>query len=152
MIRTAVALVFAITIMVANAATAFAGPFDTCELETRVDKHTSGRFIYVPKASHFNQAVIVTPRDFFPYPPKVELYTFEGKLIEQASLKSTGLCAGYPECLFAATFLTKHLGSYYKRKYGAFIIRITPGRVTAKAPGCRIYQITKPHKRNEFRG
>ena len=138
--------------MLVNCSIAFAGPFDSCDLETVKDKRTSGRFIWVPKASHFNQAVIVVPRDFFPIVPKVELFTFEGEKIETAKLKSTGQCAGWHECLFAATFLTKHLGSRYQNKYEQVIVRITPGRVTAKAPRCRTYQITRPKKRNEYRG
>ncbi|MBN8548318.1 MAG: hypothetical protein J0M12_03260 [Deltaproteobacteria bacterium] len=144
-----VALIGAVAI---TASPAFAGPFDSCELETHKDKTTSGRFIWVPKASHFNQAVIVVPRDFFPIIPKVELFTFEGQKIETAKLKSTGQCAGWHECLFAATFLTKHLGTRYQNKYGSVIVKITPGRETAKAPTCRLYQILKPKKRNEYRG
>lgn len=145
-------LTFAVAcvVVLANSSAAFAGPFDGCDLVSNKDKRTSGRFIWNPKASHFNQAVIVTERAFFPYAPKVEAFTFEGVKIERASLKSTGQCAGWHECLFAATYLMRHLGSRYKNRYEQIIVKVTPSRVTSKAPRCRLYQITRPHRRNEY--
>lgn len=138
-------------IVLISAATAWAAPFDNCELETRRDSRASGRFIWKPVGAHFNQAVIVAPRRYYPTPPQVRLFTLEGTLIETARLKSTGVCAGHPECLFAATFLTAKPGSFYQRRHGAVVVRFKPRRVTSKA-FCKLFQVTTPKRRAEYRG
>lgn len=137
--------------LLVSAASAVAGPFDNCELETRKDSNSSGRFIWKQKGAHFNQAVIVAPRRYFPSPPQVRLYKLDGKLIETTRLKSTGQCSGHPECLFAATYLAAKPGSHYNRKYGPIIVRFLPRRVTSTA-FCKIFQVTKPHRRAEYKG
>lgn len=124
--------------------------FDGCALETR-RSNKSGRFIWKPLAAHFLQSVIIASRRYFPLPPTVKLYTFEGRLIETAKLKSTGLCAGYPECLFAATYLTKHEGSWYGRRYGGILVRFIPQRTSATV-FCKYYQIPSPRKRYDMLG
>lgn len=144
------ALSFVLLSLLVFAAPAFAGPFDSCVVETQKSLE-SGRFVWKPKASHFNQAVIVTPRRYFPIPPLVTLHTFEGKKIETAQLKSTGVCSGNPECLFAATFLTKKPGSFYGRRYGGIVVRFKPRRATSTA-FCKVYQVPVPKKKFNLAG
>jgi hypothetical protein len=144
------ALSFALFTILVFAGSAYAGPFESCVVETQKSLD-SGRFVWKPKASHFNQAVIVAPRRYFPIPPVVTLHTFEGKKIETAQLKSLGLCAEDPECLFAATFLTKKLGSFYGRKYGGIVVRFKPRTTTATAY-CKVYQIPVPKKKFNLAG
>ncbi len=145
-----IAILFIATSLV-GAGTAMAGPLDNCELRSKVDTRTPGRVIYKPSGAHFNQAVIVAARRYYPTPPEVKLFTFELQPIEIARLKSDGRCSGNPECLFAATYLTRRNGQQMYRRYGALvIIRFMPRRITSKTP-CTYIQIN-PRRRAEFRG
>ena len=139
------------SVAILTAGSVFAAPLDGCQLESRADSRASGRFIWKPTGAHFNQSVIVAPRRYYPIPPEVKLYTLDQTLIERASLKSDGLCKGHPECLFAATYLTRKNGSFYRRRHTSIIVRIVPRRVTATAY-CKYFQISNPGRRAEYKG
>jgi hypothetical protein len=127
--------------------------FPSCTFVDTADRHTSGRFIWKPVASHYRQAVIIAPRrPFFPIAPRVDLFQEDGTKIETASLKSTGVCAGWHECLFAATFLTKRVGSRYENKYGKIIVRVRAGKGQNVTPSCKTYLVNHPKNRAEFHG
>jgi hypothetical protein len=123
-----------------------------CVLVNKPNSYTPGRFIWKPLGAHFpGNGVIVTPRYYYPKPPLVLLLTSTNQLIGTARLKSTGVCAGSPECLFAASYLTPQNGASLQRGYGSIKVR-----VSATSPGtgkvCTYYVINKPASRAEYYG
>lgn len=124
-------------------------PMGGCEFRDRVDTKTSGRFIFKPRAEHFNRALVVAPRHFFPSLPRVQMWDLGGKFIERMRVKSTGRCAGHPECLFASTHLAKHRGRYYENRFAHILIKVFNPRHSEL--GCYYYFIRNPGRRAEFR-
>lgn len=122
---------------------------DGCELHSKKDKKTSGRFIWKPRAEHFNQALVVAPRHFYPSVPRVEIWDYFGHRIERMRLKSDGRCAGHPECLFASTHLGRKRGIVYERKYGSILVKILNPRKPSL--GCWFFEIDNPGRRAEYR-
>ena len=134
--------------------------FESCELQSRVDDNSEGRFIFKVVGNHFaNNAVIVAPRCYYNgssvgSPVNVTLHTADGlQKIERARLKTTGNCAGNPECFYATSYLTRKNGKFYKRQYGSIIVKITPQKdVTGlRCNYCSYYVIGNPGKRAAFR-
>lgn len=136
----------------AASASAQISAFEGCTLKNKKTSTVSGRFIWKPVLAHFPTSGLIAPRAYFPIPPIVELYTEQGAKIEKGKLKSTGQCAGYYECLFAATYKFKHKGTYYQNKFGKIIVRIKPGSLGKQSVGCRIYPVPNPKKRAEYFG
>lgn len=135
-------------VLFASAASAAPVDLSNCTEITQTTRTQSGRFIYKPLASHFNQGVVVTPRYYYPEPPIVEILDdATDNLIGRAKLKSDGRCAGWPECLFAAAYLTPRNGSFYRRHYSAIKIKVSP-RTGTKA--CTYYRVPRPDQRAEY--
>ncbi|MBX7145456.1 MAG: hypothetical protein K1X79_13485 [Oligoflexia bacterium] len=138
--------------LAAHNASAQVSAFEGCTLKDKKTFKVSGRFIWKPALAHFPVAGLIAPRAYFPIPPVVELFTEQGVKIESGKLKTTGLCAGYYECLFAATFKFKFKGSYYQKKFGKIFVRIKPGKFGKQSVGCRYYPVPKPKNRAEYFG
>lgn len=142
--------------VVANSATAQAGPFDACTLKDTPSKVSQGRFIWKPLGNHFNRAVIVIPRAYYTGKLSgraiVELYNEAGVRFEVTKLKTTGLCKGHPECLFAQVNIAAKSGAFYEKKYGKVFVRIRPAKGSTSNAGCRYYGVNRPKQRAEFVG
>lgn len=150
-------LVASLTLLVAvQASVAQAGPFDACTLKNTPSKVSQGRFIWKPLGNHFNRAVIVIPRAYYTGKLSgraiVELYTEEGKRFETTKLKTTGLCKGNSECLFAQVNIAAKSGAFYEKKYGKFFVRIRPASGSTSSAGCRYYPVNRAKQRAEFVG
>jgi hypothetical protein len=140
----------------ASSAIAQAGPFDACTLKNTPSKVSQGRFIWKPLGNHFNRAVIVIPRAYYTGKLSgraiVELYNEAGVRFEVTKLKTTGLCKGNPECLFAQVNIAAKSGAFYEKKYGKVFVRIRPAKGSTSNAGCRYYGVNRPKQRAEFVG
>lgn len=138
-----------------SVAPAYAGSTVSLQGCIQVDKpntYTRGRFIWKPSGAHFaTNAVVVSPRYYYPIPPLVVLMTMDNQLIEIAKLKTSGVCPGSPECLFQATYLTYQNGSGYSRKYGSIKVRIS-ARNSGSTKACTYYVVNNPSRRAEYYG
>jgi hypothetical protein len=126
-----------------------------CKLVSKIDHVMSGRFIWKPSAAHFsNRVAIVTPRYYYPIPPVVQLLQNKKgyPLIETADIKSTGQCAGNPECFFAASYLTHADAGTYNKKYHTVIVKVRPDSDDTSGKECRYYIIKNPTQRTEYIG
>jgi hypothetical protein len=123
-----------------------------CRPETRVDRTSSGRFIWKPLGAHFNNAVIVLPSYYGVAKTDVEIYTAKnhGK-IDESRIKSKGDCPTNHECLFAQTYLAGRSGAAFQRKFGAIIVKIAPD-IAGTGKECRSYLIKYPALRAEYKG
>lgn len=155
------AVVVAMAGMVVSSSQALAQEeFPNCELQDTVDDQSEGRFIFKQTGAHFSSnSVIVVPRCYYDgssggSPVNIFLYNSDGTIkLERARLKSTGNCAGHPECLFASTYLTRKNGKFYKRRYGSILVRISPrkGVTGLRCNYCSYYRIQNPAKRIAIR-
>lgn len=146
-------LIVVLSLCVANAdADVFINGVKGCRKETRVDRTSSGRFIWKPLGAHFSNAVIVLPSYYGTVKTDVEIYATKslGK-IDESRIKSLGNCSGNRECLFAQTYLAGRSGAAFQRNFGSITVKVAPD-VSGSGKECRIYQIDRPSLRAEFKG
>ena len=123
-----------------------------CRRETKVDRSSSGRFIWKPIGAHFFNAVIVIPSYYGVVKTDVEIYaaSSQGK-IDESRIKSKGDCPTNRECLFAQTYLAGRSGAAFQRKFGSILVKVAPD-VEGTGKECRSYLIKSPSRRAEYKG
>ena len=129
-------LFLALFIFLSFTASAFAGPFDTCDYNVST-KDGIYEFVWKPTGAHMSAAVLVLPGRFKGFLPNSSKLTVRTVTMYQAStlkkigtmtMKSNGICPSPPfkECLNRPAFYpaSRLSGKALARRYGAIRLRV----------------------------
>lgn len=127
------------------------------QITKAVTSNHPGRFIWKPKAAHFNSAVIIGPRLYNDpisqyVPLTVSIYSpVTGRRLLSTRLKSHSRCTGKGEDLCADTWITpnSYTGSRISKRFGPILVRLKP-TIQNSSKDCRYYYIPRPSRRRLY--